>query len=268
MFRKQNHILQTEIHQSTCISSQESGIGGVLLELFRAFSLRCAQLHEAVRLGDDARVATLDSAIDPLIDTILAYRATNLLEVCMQLQFVSHLLEQDADDSACVSNYAAVLSHLLNRYFGGHLPDWRGSPVENVLLEEPAAYMPNTDNGNFLNAAILETLPDRVAVLTKDYRYLYSNSANSAHLGKKPMDMIGHHLVEFIGEERFARQVKSRLDACFAGQRIDYEYERYIGNERRQVRCRMSPLRDATDGVIGALIVIQDKSADAGTRAA
>ena len=234
-------------------------IGGILLELFRAFSLRCAQIEEAIRLGDDGRVEALDRDIQPLVEAILACRASNLIEVYMQLQFVSYLIAQDADDGAFVTQYAAVLSYLLDRYFGAHAPDWRVPLPVDVKLRQPPAYIPDTDNGQFLNAVILDSMPDRVAVLTRDYRYLYSNPANSAHLNRKPMELIGRHLSEFIGEERFAECAKHKLDACFAGDQIDYTYERPAGSVgSRQVRCRMSPLRDAGGTVIGALIVMED----------
>lgn len=235
------------------------GMGGVLLELFRAFSLRCVQIEEAIRLGDDQRVTALDRHVEPLVEAILACRAANLLEVYMQLQFVSHLISQDADDSASVTEHTSVLSYLLDRYFGAHGPDWRVPSPQDVRIEPPPAYVPDTDNGQFLNAVILESLPDRVAVLTRDYRYLYSNPANSAHLNRKPMELIGRHLSEFIGEERFAECAKHKLDACFAGDRTDYTYDRSADSgESRQVRCRMSPLRDAGGTVIGALLVMED----------
>lgn len=229
-------------------------IGGILLELFRAFSLRCAQIEEAIRLGDDGRVEALDRDIQPLVEAILACRASNLIEVYMQLQFVSYLIAQDADDGAFVTQYAAVLSYLLDRYFGAHAPDWRVPLPVEMKLRPPPAYVPDTDNGQFLNAAILQTLPDRVAVLTKDYRYLYSNPVNCAHLGKNAMQLIGRHILEFIGEERFAGEVKEKLDACFDGATVDYIYER----SAMRSRCRMLPLHDAARKVIGALITIQN----------
>ncbi|RFB93281.1 diguanylate cyclase [Rhizobium leguminosarum bv. trifolii] len=230
-----------------------------MLELFRAFSLRCTQIEEAIRLGDDRRVTALDRHVEPLVEAILAHRAVNLLEAYMQLQFVTHLIGQDADDSASVAEHTTLLSYLLDRYFGTHGPDWRVPSPQDVRIEPPAAYVPDTDNGQFLNAVILESLPDRVAVLTRDYRYLYSNPVNCAHLNRKPMELIGRHVCEFIGEERFTDCAKHKLDACFAGDQIDYTYERPAESSgSRQVRCRMSPLRDAGGTVIGALIVMGD----------
>ena len=158
----------------------------------------------------------------------------------MQLQFVTHLIGQDADDSASVTEHTTVLSYLLDRYFGTHGPDWRVPSPQDVRIEPPPAYVPDTDNGQFLNSAILESLPDRVVVLTRDYRFLYSNPANCAYLNKKPMELIGRHLSEFIGEELFAACAKYKLDDCFAGEQIDYAYECPNGSGGPgQVRCRM-----------------------------
>lgn len=245
-----------------------NGIGGILLGLFQAFSLRCAQIDEAIRRGDDARVNRLDYSIVMLIDAIVAYKANDPLEVHMQLQFVSCLIDQYADDSDTVREYVTLLSNLMEQYFASPVPRWQMPARDGQPAAQPDGYVPNTDNGNFLNAAILEGLPDRVAVLTKDYRYLYSNTANSAYLGKKPIEMIGRHIIEFIGEARFTDGAKARLDDCFAGQSVAYSYDRNDGATVRQVRCRMSPLRDASASVFGALIMLEDIGTRQATRAA
>ncbi|PKA42514.1 diguanylate cyclase [Rhizobium sullae] len=225
-----------------------------MLELLQAFSLRCSQIDEAIRLGDDVRVATLDGGIDRLVQAIVGHEAVNLMEMYMQLQFVGYLLQQEADDAASVSHYAAVLTSLLERYFGAS-PRPEFVPPPEWPLPAPKAYVPNVDNGNFLNSAILETLPDRVAVLTRDYRYLYSNPVNCAYLGRKPIEMIGRHVMEFIGEELFLTQAKANFDACFAGQHVEYNYAQR--GETKATRCRMSPLRDLSGQVLGALVVLE-----------
>jgi hypothetical protein len=231
-----------------------------LLELLQAFTSRCLQIEDAIRLGDDARVATLDCGIESLVQAILNYNAANLLEMCMQVQFVAHLLQQEVDEGTSVSNHAAVLTSLLNRYFGAS-PRRDFVLPQPVPLASPKPYMPETDNGNFLNWAILETLPDRVAVVTPDYRYLYSNQMNCAYLGRKPIDLIGLHVMEFIGEERFLTRAKANFDACFAGQHVEYCYEQQ--GQSRSMRCRMSPLRDLSGQVLGALVVLEVANAAA-----
>jgi PAS domain S-box-containing protein len=246
-------------------------MGGVVLGLFQAFSLRCSQIDEAIRLGDDARVSSLDSSIDALIETILGYRATNLFYAHMQMQFVGCLIDQYAEDSESVREHVKLLAYLMEQYLGSSVPRWQMPPLERPDRERvsaPAAYVPNTDNGNFLNAAILEALPDRVSVLTRDYRYLYANAASSAYAGKKQMEMVGRHVMEFVGEKRFRECIKGLLDSCFAGQRCEYVYERGDDVSVLPIRYRMSPMRDSSGYIIGALIVAQDVGSSAATLAA
>jgi PAS domain S-box-containing protein len=249
-------------------SLTESAFGGVVLDLFQAFSLRCAQIEEAIRNGDDARVSSLDSSVDVLVEAILGYRPANLLYAHMQLQFVGCLIDQYSEDSEAVREHVKLLSHLMQQYFDSSSPRWQMPSMDVDPVSVPAAYVPNTDNGNFLNAAILEALPDRVAVLTRDYRYLYSNVANSTHLGRKPMEMIGRHVSEFISEGLFCDAVKARLDACFLGKYSDHTYPQYESGLAQPIRCRMSPLRDSAGGIIGALIILEDVGTVSGTLAA
>lgn len=239
-----------------------------MLELFQAFSLRCGEIDDAIRIGDDTRVSVLDRSIGPLIDAIVAYRATNFVEIHMQLQFVGCLIDQYAEDSESVREHVTLLAYLMDQYFGGTVPDMRAMPVAREIISMPLAYVPKTDNGNFLNSAILDSLPDRVAVLTKDYRYLYSNELNSVHLGRKPIDLVGRHIVDFIGEERFLSGVKARLDACFAGQQFDYRPDCAQQDSLQPPRCRMSPLRDSYGEILGALIIMQGMGASTRTLAA
>jgi PAS domain S-box-containing protein len=244
------------------------GIGGVVLGLFQAFSLRCAQIEEAIRNGDDSRVSSLDGSVDAIIDAILGYRPANMLYAHMQLQFVGCLIDQYSEDSDAVREHVKLLSHLMQQHFGSSSPRWQMPPLDCEPVSVPDAYVPNTDNGNFLNAAILEALPDRVAVLTKDYRCLYSNAANSARLGRKPMEMVGRHVTEIIGDGHFREAAKAKLDACFSGEQSDHIYARSENGRVQPLRCRMSPLRDSSGSIIGALVILEDVGIASGILAA
>src|ERR1700754_1485917 len=167
-------------------------------------------------MGDDVLVATLDRELAPLVATILAYRACNMLEVYMQLQFMSNLIRQEADDQTSVMRNCSALTTLLHRYFAG---------AEVAVMDALLSASAGADRGNavfgddqVLSDLVLDSLPDRVAVITRDYRYLYSNAANNAYLNTKQMDLLGRHLSEFIGVERFEQRAKHKLDACFAGE--------------------------------------------------
>lgn len=230
-----------------------------MLGLFEAFSLKCLQLQRAVNSGHDELVRVLDRELDPLIEIILSYRATNACEIHMQLQFLSNLIREDADDQSCVMRHSAAMSMLIDRYFStgnGHVV---GIDQDLDTRIEPVNLMRGQDE-MLLNEAILDSMPDRIAVITTDYRYLYSNPVNARHLNNTPMSLIGRHLAEFIGERRFHEETKQRLDQCFAGDTVDYVSQRQYAHTTKRMRCRMTPLHSPSRKVIGAIVLLQDYS--------
>lgn len=228
-----------------------------MLALFHAFSSKCVQIQRAIKMGDDVLVAALDRELAPLVAAILAYRASSMLEIYMQLQFMSNLIRQEADDRTSVMRNCSALATLLHRYFAG------AEVAAMDALLSFASEGPDRGNAVFgddqvLSDLVLDSLPDRVAVITRDYRYLYSNAANNAYLNTKQMDLLGRHLSEFIGVERFEQRAKHKLDACFAGESVDYIYRSYFTADAGQpIRCRMTPVR-AKGEIIGALLMLQD----------
>ena len=236
-----------------------------MLALFHAFSMKCTQIQRAIKLGDDELVGSLDRELEPLVTAILAYKATSLLEMYMQLQFMSNLIREESDDRSRVMRNSASLSSLIDRYFGG-----ASEAAAEVLMAfstgknghegEVASF----DEDNVLNDVILDSLPDRVAVITRDYRYLYSNAANSEYLKSKPIELVGRHLSEFIGSELFEGCFKSKLDACFAGETVNCNYPPYRPTDvNKTLHCRMTPLRATKPRgeVIGALVVVHEVGA-------
>jgi PAS domain-containing protein len=232
-----------------------------LLALFHAFSTKCAQMRRAVNEGDDGRACALDRELGPLFDAIVDYRANSTLEIYMQLQFIGNVIRDEAEDRAAVVRNAHALSVLVDRYFAGS-----SSVVPDSLVVLPpmkkAVEGEQFDRSRMLNDTLLDSLPDRVIVVTRDYRYLYSNAANGDYLNTKPIDLIGHHIMEYIGAERFEKRTKAKLDACFAGETVDYVCRRDMAEEGDMaLRCRMTPVRDEKGYIFGAMLTLQDVSA-------
>ena len=229
-----------------------------MLALFHAFSTKCNQIQRAIKLGDDELVASLDRELEPLIAAILAYKATSLLEIYMQLQFMNNLIREESDDRSRVMRNSASLSVLIDRYFGG-----ANEAAGEVLRAFSSEKIDRDDAFGFeessvLNDVILDSLPDRVAVVTRDYRYLYSNAANSEFLKSKPMELVGRHISEFVGAEDFESSLKAKLDACFTGEKVECLYSSYRQIEPGKVfHCTMTPLRAKAE-VIGALLVMHE----------
>lgn len=224
-----------------------------MLGLFEAFSIKCLQLQQAVCAGHDELVRALDSELDPLIGIILSYKAENSYEMHMQMQFLAALIREDAEDSSSVIRHSAAMSMLIDRYFAD-------SGANKVSVHAPAIDA-KTKKKSYPDAlfseVVLEALPDRIAVITKDYCYLYANSLHSKYLNRTQLSLIGCSVSEFMGREYFEIKVKPNLDRCFAGESLDYAHEQLEQGSAVTLRYRMTPLRSTDNSIVGALVIIQ-----------
>ena len=224
--------------------------------LVELFWFKYSQLQRAVKAGNEGLVAMLDREIEPALMVVLQREAKDASELRSQFQFVVDLLREESDDRACVLRQAHNFKLLLDRYFGAEegVKPFRLAPAEGM---RPMA-VPRVMEDGLLNEAILDSLPDRVAVITTDYRYLYSNPLNAERFSEKPIDLVGRHIVEFIGVQRFESHVKRYLDRCFAGEVVELDY---ISSRRGNAltRCRMTPCMSGAGTVLGAIMVLQER---------
>ncbi|WP_455271316.1 PAS domain-containing protein [Rhizobium herbae] len=224
--------------------------------LIELFWFKYSQLQYAVQSGDNLLVSILDREIDPVLSAIYEEKAETVADARLQFQFILDLLTKEADDVSSVLRQRDALQSLADRYFSAGSDAVVGKhwvpPAPSL-----AALKGRVDEG-FLNEAILDCMPDRIAVITPDYRYLYTNPVNAARLEERPMDLVGRHIVEFVGIQRFEQRVKPNLDKCFAGEMVDYTFSKDVENRTIVVRCRMTPCMSSTGKVIGAILVLQE----------
>lgn len=226
--------------------------------LIDLFWVKYSQIQQAVASGETLLIDVLDSEIDPLLKAVENERATSIADARLQFQFLLDLLKIEAGDSSHVLRHSNALSKLAERYFveagTGHLvvryPGVAAAP--SVPLPKLRA-----DEG-LLNEAILDSLPDRVCVITPDYRYLYANVLHAQSLDETPLSLIGRTILEFSGLQFFEDNVKPRLDRCFAGETVDTTYAREIDGRTIVIRSRMTPCRTSTGQIIGAIVVYQE----------
>lgn len=223
--------------------------------LVELFWFKYHQLQHAVKSGDERLVSILDREIEPALAAVLRQEARDTSELRIQFQMMLDLLREEADDRSCVLRQSRNIKMLMDRYFGA-IESGRSFPVDLQGAGRPAASPRVADDG-LLNEAILDSLPDRVAVITTDYRYLYSNPVNAERLREKPIDLVGRHIVEFIGVQRFESRVKPHLDRCFSGEVVEYNYISPRSTET-VTRCRMTPCRSAAGNMLGAILVLQE----------
>lgn len=225
-------------------------------ELIDLFWGKYRRLKTAIGEPDEAAVTGLDREVQTLIGAIFERQATNALEIQMQFLVAIELLQEEADDRCCVLRHVDNLRTIIERHVApGSLVDLR------MLVERSAAAAGGavTDEAReALDIGWLETLPNRVSVISTDYRFVFSNDRNADAFQREPTELIGRHVGEFIGVHRYVQGFKERLDACFAGGIIDYTYADESGGRTMVTKSRLSPLYAPDSTLIGALVVMEE----------
>jgi PAS domain S-box-containing protein len=110
----------------------------------------------------------------------------------------------------------------------------------------------------YLTGQVFETLPDRVAVVGRDYRYRRVNPVFERYCKQPAHAVVGTHVADLAGTEVFEQTIKPRLDRCFAGEDVSYA-EWFSGTSGRQyLAVSFSPLRQDPGRVDAALIIARD----------
>ncbi|WP_275750678.1 PAS domain-containing protein [Hoeflea sp. YIM 152468] len=237
--------------QETLKSIRQEQFGGRMLSaLIERFEKLSKDLVLSVRRGDETDINMLDARLKPLTRRIFDFRARNCSEVITQIGFFNQLCMHNSEDDSSVRRYTAMVAELSNRYRDvvdcaeTDLPKFPKIPLSD-------GYDPSVQD------MILDSVPERVAVVSRDYRYIYCNQRNADFHDKRPCDFIGKHMVEMIGVNRFQSRAGPRIDQCFSGASVSYTYE--ISDRSGQmfeVDCRMTPMTGLDKSIAGAIIIL------------
>lgn len=222
----------------------------MLPALIEKFERLSKDLVLSVRRGDETTINVLDAHLQPLTRRIFDFQARSYSEVMTQIGFFNRLCMLNSEDDSSVRRYTAMLEELLVRYRN---EDDRAKTAVPTVPDRPLVdgYDPS------LQELLLDSIPERVAVVGRDYRYIYCNQRNADFHNKRPSDFIGKHMVEMIDINRFQSRAKLRIDQCFSGAAVSYIYETSDMNGRMfEVNCRMTPLSGRDNTIAGAIIVL------------
>lgn len=233
-----------------------------LRAMFEAVSLKNLQLQQAIRSGNDQLVRVLDREIDPMISALISYRASDLDDIYLQMRLLTKLLREDADDRSCVLRHASMLTLLVERYFGPKRA--HEAPAPTHLSARPV----QAGDDEQLNEAILNNLPERVAVITRDYRYLFANAAMAEMLGLRQIEIIGRSVFDLGLTESNHEWLQDALDSAFAGQSCSFLAPTPANMVERQMRGRFAPLRAGDGSISGAILTLGEAESVLGDVAA
>jgi PAS domain-containing protein len=225
------------------------------------FENLCSELLSAVRRGDENVVNRIDAEIQPCLQRIFSFRARNSGEAIQQLQFFARLAVRNCEDDDSVIRYTDMMTELFHCYLDSvegfseppaHLTNRpRQYPVREAGRPVLDGYDPSS------HELLLDSLDERIAVVGLDYRYIYTNKRNAEFHAKSPSDFVGKHLGDMIEPDRFRDRAKPKLDTCFSGETVQYDYQiADLMGRMQDVNCRMTPFVGPDGEIAGAVIVL------------
>lgn len=215
----------------------------VLIELFWS---KYTELKGAVDENDSARVEALDREVSNLLGSIFQAKAKSLIDINRQFRLAIDLLNEEADDLSCVHYNSRLIEGLVERYIAMSEDEAR----DDALSEE-------VRDGVF-NTSLLDNISERVAVVAPNYRLTYSNAANAVRHHAQPGNLVGMHLAEIVGFQRFQAGFKEHIDRCLNGETVAYTYAEDVDGRTLVIRCRMSPFFSGGNGPSGVMLVMRE----------
>jgi len=105
---------------------------------------------------------------------------------------------------------------------------------------------------------VVEGLPEMIAVIDREYRYLIANQVYLNYYGLKREQVVGHLVSELVGQDRFDKVVKSNVDRCFKGQVVKCEMDFTFSNlGRRDLFGSYYPIEGPT-GIDRIAVLLED----------
>ncbi|SOC00811.1 putative bifunctional diguanylate cyclase/phosphodiesterase [Stappia indica] len=102
-------------------------------------------------------------------------------------------------------------------------------------------------------------MSDRLSVVDRDYRYILTNESNARWHGCTAESFRGRSLVEVVGEERFASEIRPWLDRCLAGETVEYDFHDMAPDGARVVMdARLQPFRNGDGEIEAAVVTLRD----------
>lgn len=105
-----------------------------------------------------------------------------------------------------------------------------------------------------------DALPDRVGVIDRKYRYVWTNKANAAFYNTPPAAFVSQYLREQVGNKCFTELSKPHLDACLSGNALRHVTGHYARGRLMKFLISYDPVRDEDGAIEAAMIVARDIS--------
>lgn len=204
-----------------------------------AFLADCRNAEEYRAFPDHARDIERRTAV--LVREIVALEPADPAETCAQARVVVAALSATEPESAIAAYLKKICDSHLTR-FEVQVTESAPASRESLLPNDWSAF---------------DLLTERVGVLDRDYRYLFTNASNAEFHRTEAKAFVGVPNYQVVGDNHF-RIHKSRFDACLAGQRLTTYSSHPFTDRDRVFSNTFSPAYDAEGRVIAAIVTCRE----------
>lgn len=227
-----------------------------LRDVLAAFKQAETDLACAIEAGEIEQIRRAELRLSQVHFAVCHYPSQTPMELSAQLRFLLDRLINQTGASHESVEYRELCDMLTNR-----LETQIGTPWERLAagrgdVPSQPTYLDPLDSLSVSD--LVSQASDRVSIISTDYRYLRTSMGNIDFYEREQQYIIGKHVGEMIGTRRFESRARGRLDACFNGALQDYSHILEMDGENRVMNCRMSPIRDRHNVLIGAQVTMRD----------
>ncbi len=113
-----------------------------------------------------------------------------------------------------------------------------------------------------LLAQVTAASSDYIVVIGADYRYRFANDIYLQARQLRPVDIIGHHMIEIVGAEKFEQLGRPQVAAGLRGESVEsFEWTDFGGNDQHYLHVRVEPFHEADGTITGVVMTGRDITA-------
>ena len=112
-----------------------------------------------------------------------------------------------------------------------------------------------------MSDSIVNATSEHMAVLDRNYIYQTVNNAYLKAHKKTRADIVGHSVVDLLGQDVFEKSVKGYLDRCLSGETVEYGlWLDFPGTGHRYMDVAYYPFREKGGRISGVVVCSRDRT--------
>lgn len=199
----------------------------------------------------------LDKRMMDLLYEIRAYRSESVEELKAKMGVFLSMLDKDRNDLPNTLPLDALID-IMNSEMQGAFSQTSMHEQSRKDTTRPATSIPDIPYSTVNAFDMVGKSHDRISIVDTSFRYVTTSQKNGSFYRLKPYEIIGRHVGDLIGEQRFEGRARRFMEKTFDGERQQYFHRQNVEGNNRIMCCEMLPLYTSADSTRGLLVAMSD----------